>query len=50
MVLVFKKIEIEFKTSTVYLKFSTFYFKCIDLVFPLHQKRGRERERDDYVR
>ena len=47
-----KKIEIEFKNSTVYLKFSTFYFKCIDLVFPRHQKRGgeRERERDDDVR
>ena len=40
-----KKIEIEYINSTVYLKFSTFYFKCIDIVFPLHQKKGGERER-----
>ena len=41
-----KKIEIEYINSTVYLKFSTFYFKCIDIVFPLHQKKGGERERE----
>ena len=45
-----KKIEIEYINSTAYLKFSTFYFMCIDIVFPLHQKKGGERERDDYVR